>query len=253
MSSRSPFALPLAILVDYDGTVCRADVSDEILAENAVRPGWRELDDEYVAGKVGSRDELTAFMDFLPRERAPLAATAEHQEHDGSFAGCVELARRLGVAIEVVSDGLGFYVAPGLERLGVHGLPIATSRMNWDDAGPHIEFPFGHSSCFVCGTCKRERVLAYQARGLHVAFVGDGVSDRYAAVHADTVFAKDHLAIVCGREAIPYLPWTTFADVSTWLAEVAEDPARLAPPRSRPYVCGPEAWGPGRHAPVPPD
>ena len=252
MSARLSSVLPLAVLVDYDGTICRTSVSDEIMIENSVRPGWQELDQEYVAGALGSRDELTNFLDLLPRERAPLAATAERQEHDESFAGCVELARRLGVAVEVVSDGFGFYVAPALERLGVPGLPVATSRMTWDDAGPHLEFPFGHPSCLVCGTCKRERVLACQALGLHVAFVGDGLSDRYAAVHADTVFAKDHLAIVCERDGIPYLPWTTFADVTAWLVEVAADPARLPPPRSRPYVCGPEAWGPGRHAPLSP-
>jgi 2-hydroxy-3-keto-5-methylthiopentenyl-1-phosphate phosphatase len=227
-------------------------VSDEIMIENSVRPGWRELDEAYVDGAVGSRDELTAFLDLLPRERAPLVATAERQDHDESFVACAELARRLGVAIEVVSDGFGFYVAPALERLGVPDIPIATSAMTWDGAGPRLDFPCGHPACFVCGTCKRERVLGYQARGFHVAFVGDGVSDRYAAAHADTVFAKDHLAIVCDREGIPFLPWTTFVDVTTWLTELAVDPARLVPPRSRPYVCGPEVWGPGRHAPAPP-
>jgi 2-hydroxy-3-keto-5-methylthiopentenyl-1-phosphate phosphatase len=242
--------LPLAVLVDYDGTICLASVSDRVMIENSVRPGWRDLDERYVDGTLGSRDELVAFLDLLPREPGPLIATAERQEHDATFAGFAELAARLGVAVEVVSDGFGFYVAPGLARLGAPPLPITTSEMTWDGDGPHLAFPAGHPACFVCGTCKRERVLAYQGRGLHVAFVGDGVSDRYAAVHADTVFGKDDLAVVCEREGIPFRPWTTFTDVTAWLGEVAAEPGLLASPRSRPYVCGPEVWGPGRRAPL---
>ena len=34
------------------------------------------------------------------------------------------------------------------------------------DRGASIAFPNGHRSCHVCGTCKRNRVLAHQAAQL---------------------------------------------------------------------------------------
>jgi HAD superfamily phosphoserine phosphatase-like hydrolase len=241
--------MALAILIDYDGTICRTSISDMIMVEASVRPGWREIDDAYDEGRIGSRESLELFLPLLPVDPAPLYATAERQPHDASFPAFVARAREAGATVEVVSDGFGFYVGRNLARIGVPGLPISTADMTWSEAGPALAFPSGHPACLVCGTCKRERVLAHQAIGCHVAFVGDGVSDRYAAAHADTILAKDRLATVCEDEGIPYVSWETFDDVSAWLASVAADPGSLAPPRTRPFICGPEAWGPGRTAP----
>lgn len=244
-----PTRLPLVILIDYDGTICRTSVGDAIMAEVAVRPGWREIDDAYDEGRIGSREGLELFLPLLPIEPGPVRATADRQDHDGTFPAFVARAREAGAVLEVVSDGFGFYVRRNLARIGVPDLPISTAVMTWSEAGPALDFPFGHPSCFVCGTCKRERVLAHQARGYHVAFVGDGVSDRYAAAHADTILAKDRLIAVCEAEGIPHVPWETFDDVSAWLASVVADPESLAPPRARPFICGPEALGPGRTSP----
>ncbi len=253
MSAIDPKPVPLAILVDYDGTICLTAISDEIMIEDSVRPGWKVFDDLYVDGTLGSRQCFIEFLPLLPADPEPLFATADRQEHDLTFIPFVERAREIGAALEIVSDGLGFYVGRNLGRIGAPDLAIATARMTWSDAGPDLEFPFGHPACFVCGTCKRERVLHYQARGCHVAFVGDGLSDRYAAVHADTVVAKDHLVGICEQAGMPYVPWRTFDDVTAWLDRVAADPGSLAAPRKRPYVCGPEVWGPGRTVPPPGD
>ena len=173
--------------MDYDSTICLTAISDEIMKEDSVRPGWEEIDDAYVEGRMGSRENLELFMPLLAGEPASLFATAEKQPHDPAFAPFVARARSAGVVLEVVSDGFGFYVGHNLARLGVTGMSIATSRMTWPGEHPRIEFPFGHPACRVCGTCKRERVLTTRRAGFHVAFVGDGFTDRYAAAHADTV------------------------------------------------------------------
>jgi 2-hydroxy-3-keto-5-methylthiopentenyl-1-phosphate phosphatase len=128
-------------------------------------------------------------------------------------------------------------------------MAVATSRMSWPGEHPVIEFPYGHPACRVCGTCKRGRVLAYQGRGFHVAFVGDGLTDRYAAAHADTVLAKDDLVGVCEAAGIDHVSWRTFADVERWLVGVLADRDALALPRDRPFICGPEVWGPGVSVP----
>ena len=57
----APDAPPLAILVDYDGTIALTDVSDTVMAEHV--PGvWEAEVAAYDAGQVGSRRliELTA-------------------------------------------------------------------------------------------------------------------------------------------------------------------------------------------------
>ncbi|GIU99806.1 MAG: hypothetical protein KatS3mg014_1422 [Actinomycetota bacterium] len=64
-----------------------------------------------------------------------------------------------------------------------------------------------------------------------VAFVGEGQSDRYGALYADVVYAKDALVPICERDGVPYRPWTTFDDVRATSRALAELPGPVAPER----------------------
>ncbi len=160
--------------------------------------------------------------------------------------------------MEVVSDGFGFFIGPALEALGVGELPVVTARTTFVGRRARIDYPNGHPSCHVCGTCKRQRVLEHRAAGRRVVFIGDGESDRYAAGYSDVVFAKRSLVRICVEAGWPFQRWTEFAEIETWLdATIAawrNDPATLQPPDPAPpngYFCGPEVWGDGRSDPPP--
>jgi 2-hydroxy-3-keto-5-methylthiopentenyl-1-phosphate phosphatase len=217
-------------------------------------PGrWEAAAAAYDAGRAGSRSLMVLEMAVCRASREEMLDVALRQPHDPSFVSLVARARAAGAAVEVVSDGFGFYVRPNLERLGVGDVTVVTNDVVWRAGRPEMVFPNGHPECFVCGTCKRRRVLAHQAVGRRVVFVGDGHSDRYAAGYADVVFAKGALVGLCEAAGWAYRPWQTFADVDAWLARTIEawrrDPAALPPPIRRPYYCGPEVWGSGRTDP----
>ena len=246
---------PLAILVDYDGTIAQTDVSDTLMADY-VTADWEERVAQYDAGLVGSRGLMEWEVGLITADPASLLATAAAQPHDPGFRGFAERARAARIPVEVVSDGFGFFIAPALEALGVPWIPIATAATTFPASGPHIEFPFGNAACFACGTCKRERVRAHQAAGRAVVFIGDGESDRYAAAYADIVFAKHALERLCLEAGWAYRRWTGFGEIDAWLAAVldrfAVDPATLPGPSPKAPFCGAEVWGPGRPNPLPP-
>lgn len=202
-------------------------------------------------------------MDVLPRDADLLRQSASEMPQDESFPEFVATVRDRGGYVEVVSDGLGFYVRPNLAALGVSDLPVATNDNRVGAGGAGVSFPYGHPTCHVCGTCKRERVRIHQASGRVVVFVGDGTSDRFAAAHADLVFAKESLARICEREGWPFSAWHRFDDVTAEVERAFGD-GRLPPtpdelPRwraeharaPRPFICGPEVWGHGRTRPGP--
>ncbi len=259
--------LRVSILVDYDGTISRLDVGDDLLRRYG--PDAAETarqDAAYDAGRVGSRELMQWDMDVLPHDPELLRREAEAAGQDEAFPAFVAVASQAGAAVEVVSDGLGFYVAPNLARLGLADVPAATNENRVRDGGRGLSFPYGHPACFVCGTCKRERVRAHQALGRVVVFIGDGTSDRYAAFHADLVFAKGPLADFCAAAGWPFRAWSDFAELTAWLEDAiaarslpagpVEVPAwRAANPSmaaraDRPFICGPEVWGPGRSTPA---
>jgi len=222
-----------------------------------------EKDALYDAGVLGSRELMGWDMDVLPPDAGLLRGEAAQMLQDAAFPGFVSAVRTRGALVEVVSDGLGFYVASNLAALGVTDVPVATNQNSLVGGGAGLSFPFGHPSCFVCGTCKRERVRLHQAAGRVVVFIGEGTSDRFGAAHADLIFARDALARICAAEGWPFIAWQRFDDV---LAEVerafaearlpaspADLPAWRAQhaPAPRPFICGPEVWGPGRTTPGP--
>jgi 2-hydroxy-3-keto-5-methylthiopentenyl-1-phosphate phosphatase len=252
-----PSAPPLAILVDYDGTISLTDVTDLVMAEHA--PGvWEEASAAYDAGLMGSRRLMAWEMNLVEADPDALLATAAAQPHDPGFAPFVRHAQAAGIPVEVVSDGFGFFIEPALERLGVGDVPVITARTTFEGRRASIAFPNGHPTCRVCGTCKRERVLAHRAAGRQVVFIGDGESDRYAAGYSDIVFAKRALVRICLEAGWPFHRWTEFSEIDAWLAATIDawraDPSTIAPPSAGPprgYFCGPEVWGEGVEDPPP--
>jgi 2-hydroxy-3-keto-5-methylthiopentenyl-1-phosphate phosphatase len=259
-----PAGAPVSVLVDYDGTVSRRDVGTVLLAEHALVDAAvvAAKDADYDAGRSGSRDLMQWDMEVLPRDGDLLRSFAAGIPQDETFVSFVAAVRAAGAAIEIVSDGLGFYVASNLARLDptLVDLPIATNENDVDGTG-RLAFPYGHPACFVCGTCKRERVRAHEADGRVVVFVGDGSSDRYAAHHADVVWAKDALLAWGEATGRDFLAWDRFAEIEDWFVEALADgrlPATAAAlpgwrathrPLRPDFICGPEAWGAGRTVP----
>jgi 2-hydroxy-3-keto-5-methylthiopentenyl-1-phosphate phosphatase len=245
---------PIALLVDYDGTIALTDVSDTVMAEH-VPAIWETQAAAYDAGLMGSRRLMELEMALVDAPAEALMATAAAQPHDPGFVPFVRRAQAAGVVMEVVSDGFGFFIQPALDALGVGELPVITARTTLQGRRASIAFPNGHPTCLVCGTCKRNRVLAHQAAGRAVVFIGDGESDRYAAGYADLVWAKRSLVRICLEAGWPFRRWTEFSEIDAWLEETIDawraDSSTLPPPAARSFFCGPEVWGPGRSDPSP--
>ena len=251
-------APPIALLIDYDGTIAQTDVSDTLMAE-FVTGEWEAWVAEYDAGRVGSRRLMAWEVGMIKADPGALLAKAAAQPHDPDFGAFAQRARDAGIPVEVVSDGFGFFIEPALEALGVGWIPVVTAATTIGLDGATIEFPNGNAACLVCGTCKRDRVLAHQAAGRRVVFIGDGESDRYAAGYSDVVFAKHSLERFCEEQGWPFERWTSFSEIDRWLdAELARfraDPGAYPSPARRPLFCGAEIWGPGRFdppMPIPP-
>jgi 2,3-diketo-5-methylthio-1-phosphopentane phosphatase len=212
------------IVVDFDGTICAADVSDEIV-DRFIGPLARELDLDYEEGRIGSRENLVRLAEHLTvgHEEA-LAWALAHHAVDPTFPPFARWAREAGIEVVVVSDGLGIHIEPMLWAAGIEGLRVVTNMVVLNQGAPAgFDFPAGHPICQQCGTCKMLAVTTARQSGGSVAFVGDGHSDRYGALYSDLVFAKGTLVELCRADGIAFVPWSTFDDVRRGLEELQPD------------------------------
>jgi 2-hydroxy-3-keto-5-methylthiopentenyl-1-phosphate phosphatase len=218
-----------SVVVDFDGTICPQDVSEEIL--EAFAPGdWWAIDLQFQRGEIGSRECLVRQAALLEGQEADLLAFAlERFAVDPTFPPFVAWAREQGLQLAVASDGLGFYIPPMLEAAGVPDLPVLTNAFSLRERRLELRFPHAHPFCEGCGTCKMRIVRTHRRRSGSVAFVGEGHSDRYGALYADLVFATKHLAEICEESGVPFVRWDTFEDVRAGLERTAEVPGAANP------------------------
>ena len=133
-------------------------------------------------------------------------------EHARIRPGFAELARAYRPLI--VSSGFHETIEPLLEREGVLGaVELRANRLDPRPDGWRVRFRSDHS-CGTCGEpCKRRDL---PEEGV-VVFVGDGYSDRCAALAADRVFARDGLVEWLRTRGVPFEPLTDFHELAEQL------------------------------------
>ncbi len=213
-----------ALVIDFDGTACLQDVSEELLIAFG-DPSWPGYDDAVDRGEMGLREAAGRQAAMLRGSREEMLAYAlGHAELDPTFPPFAAWAQAEGLALTLASDGFAFYIRPMLESAGLGHLELVTNELAFGEGPPRLEHPNGHPVCVGCGTCKMLAVQRLQASHGPVAFVGEGQSDRYGALYADVAFAKLALVGICRADGVPYREWTTFDDIRGDLQALEELP-----------------------------
>ena len=200
------------------GRSALTDVADRVMAEY-VTGEWEEEAARYDAGRIGSRRLMNREMESAPRgPSTPSMRRRPRSPTTLSFVPFVEeRARASSASRSRSSPTASASTSPRRCSTWVSAaIPVSAACTTFADGGASIEYPNGHPACFVCGTCKRNRVLAHRAAGRRVIFIGDGESDRYAAGYADVVFAKRSLVHICVDNGWPFHRWTEFAEIDGW-------------------------------------
>ncbi len=209
-----------AVLTDFDGTITRTDVAEAILEEFAPSSWW-EIEEQYRARKIGTRESMARQFALVRTRREDLLRFVDQTAvMDETFPDFVAFCRRRGILLEIVSEGLDFYVRHLLRRWDVD-VPLRTNRAIFEAGHVRIEHPWADATCTLCGTCKLLRVFQLRAQGYRTAYVGDGHSDLCPAFEADLVFAKTELAALCRTEEIDFVPFDRFSDVQRRLRQWA--------------------------------
>jgi HAD superfamily phosphoserine phosphatase-like hydrolase len=202
-----------AVFLDFDGTVSTDDTGIHLL-ERLAPPEWMEVEQQYLAGGIGSRECMARQWKLLPRNRQRIEAAAREVPLDPGFPALVAHLRAMGADVTMVSDGYGFRAA---EVAREADLAILTNSIDWDAFEVVFAGNGAACPCAACGTCKQAPLRAAQASGATTVLVGDGASDAKAAEIADFVFAKGTLADWCAREGIAHQRFTDLFDLVTQL------------------------------------
>ena len=213
----------LLIASDFDGTITRQDTLVELL--NAFGSSqWNQVQEKVVSGNLSIREGLEAEMASVrasPQELKRLLIS--RIEVEPTFPPFVRQMQRRGIPLVCLSGGFDLCVQTVLENAGLWPLPFLANRLvplngtgtvKW-----HVEFPYPSVSCSACGFCKGDSIETWNKQGYTTVFVGNGVTDRCAAMTASLTFAKDELARWSHSQKIEAIPYRDFRDIEKELTK----------------------------------
>jgi 2-hydroxy-3-keto-5-methylthiopentenyl-1-phosphate phosphatase len=195
------------LVVDWDGTVTVRDSQWMLLDRFGDQEVWRTA--EAAFGRTLSYREL------METEMATISAPLEEAvaylvanvEVRAGFAAFAARFRPL-----VLSSGFIETIEPILARERVT-LDVVANRLDPSPGGWRVLWS-DDAPCPECGDlCKRRSLPSERP----LVYVGDGFSDRCAALAADRVFARRALAEYLEAKGVPYETFETFDDVAAAL------------------------------------
>jgi 2-hydroxy-3-keto-5-methylthiopentenyl-1-phosphate phosphatase len=199
------------LVLDWDGTVTERDSLWIALEEFGDREVLERVEGSLVAGRISFRDVME--LEFAT-VTAPVEDVAAYLRDVVRIRpGFVELARDYEPL--VLSSGFHELIEPLFEREGV-SLELRANRLEPSADGWRVVWR-DPEPCPVCGDICKRRTLPPGP----LTYVGDGYSDRCAALAADRVFARDGLAEWLEQEGVAFERFDDLRDVATALAESA--------------------------------
>jgi 2-hydroxy-3-keto-5-methylthiopentenyl-1-phosphate phosphatase len=198
------------LVLDWDGTVTEVDSLHLVLERFGDVDVYRRVEDSL--GRSLTLQEVIA-VEF-ETVRAPLSEVVDFLLDVVRIrAGFHELVERHRPV--VVSAGFHELIEPVLEREGME-VELLANRVDPRPDGWRVRFR-DEAACADCGeACKRAALPDGE-----VVYVGDGYSDRCAALRADCVFARDGLARYLDANSVSYEPFEDLHDVAARLADAA--------------------------------
>ncbi|MDH0865361.1 MtnX-like HAD-IB family phosphatase [Mitsuaria sp. GD03876] len=215
--------LDWTIQCDFDGTINLRDVTDALL-QRFGQPGWEALEAEWEAGRIGSRECMPGQVALMDMSREEFDAEIGAMRIDPGFPAFVAEAERLGIPVQVISDGLDVAIRAILTRHGLGHLPVIANHL--EQAAPRqwrLQTPWTDPACAKrSANCKCNRLAAQRETSRRVLFVGDGSSDFCVSGKADFVLAKARLIGHCVDNDIPHAAFTDFVEATALLTATVE-------------------------------
>lgn len=202
----------IVVLVDFDGTISKHDVTDALL-EHFASPEWEELETAWQEGLITSRQCMADQYALIKADEDEINAFLDGVEIDPTFIDFLEYCHQSGYPVTIVSDGFDFYINRILSRYGITDFDIYSNHLEFRDGNIITEFPHTNDECATCGNCKTSVFHTFKTPENTVVYVGDGWSDRCIAHESDVIFAKHKLITYCDEHGLDYTPYDSFADI----------------------------------------
>ncbi|MFH1198214.1 MAG: MtnX-like HAD-IB family phosphatase [bacterium] len=209
------------IFVDFDGTITKTDVGEEMFLRFGNPAKANEIINDWIKGDITAAQcwqKLCATIECL--ELNDFDRFLNEMNIDESFKEFTELCKMNGMEMHILSDGLDYYIGKILDRENLSHINLYSNKVEFENGKLIPVFPHPDEECIKCANCKRNHIINNSSDEDITVYIGDGWSDTCAAQYCDFIFAKNSLLKYCESNRISYFPFKNFSDVSLRMKEI---------------------------------
>ena len=202
------------VVSDFDGTITSKDGLYGFI-ETYASEGWEKIEQDWVDGKIGSKECLIEEFKLVPDLSEELISEfIKTLTMDETFVDFYGKTIQKGYDFYIVSDGIDYFINKILKKYGAEDVKVISNHGEFRGEFFEITFPNDSSKCINnAGTCKCSVLADLRKNYDKIIYIGDGVSDYCVADKADILFAKSKLADYCEEKCINYQLFNKFSDI----------------------------------------
>lgn len=214
---------PLDVFCDFDGTITTGDTIVHIM-ERLAHPSWREIENRWERGEIGSRETLALEVPLLAGGWRAVADVLSRVPIDRTFIEFARFCKDREIPLRIVSDGIDRLIDQILGQYAIEVSSVWSNHIIEKEGKLSMEFPHTKASddC-KSGICKCD-ILKLARPGALKVVIGDGRSDLCWAQHADLLFAKAALLSHCQEMKIDCIPFSDFRSIQSRLQQELQKP-----------------------------
>lgn len=212
-----PVERPLAVFSDFDGTIAHPDTLNFLAESFAGVEFRRDIGRRILSGEISLREGIQREVEAVHGSlEEVLDFLGKHVEIDTTFPEFARRCQQKQIPLTILSGGMKQVIDSLLRPCGLEQVRVLANRVHIENGRWRLEFlddtHWGHDKGAALRRARQE--------GYRTLFVGDGLSDRGAALEASMVFAKAGLARFCDEQKIRYQPFEDFSDVQRAIQEL---------------------------------
>ncbi|MFY9140308.1 MAG: HAD-IB family phosphatase, partial [Thermacetogeniaceae bacterium] len=137
--------------LDFDGTITKIDTCF-LMVNTFAGDGWKEIDEQWERKEITTEECASLTFKLFRADLDDVRKLIETVEIDDYFMEFLDLCRKQGDDVYVLSDGYDLIIDMVFKRYGIE-VPYYANRMIYED-GFQIACPYLNPDCGQCGTCK---------------------------------------------------------------------------------------------------
>lgn len=212
------------VFFDFDNTLTKSDVLDEIIKKFSINDHWQQLEKAWINEEIGTKECLDGQLRNVRVTKEALDKFLEKMELDKNCYKIISFLKKEGVNPVILSDNF----TPIIERiLDVHGIKdvkVYANSLRFYKNHLIPSFPYDNPFCPSCAHCKKIHLDRENEKFL--VYVGDGRSDICPAKVSDVVFAKDSLLTYLKGMHKACIPYKDLETVYQHFKEVVDGSSR---------------------------